>query len=183
MDWNLFWTAVGAIGGSIGAIATFSAVVVALWQTKYNNRKKLKVTVTEKNSVVSMKDNQIFHYVGLSVINIGNRDVVIKSWGFELNGDSRLVIISELSPLGEIISAKLPHRLSIEEGIDLFYEKKHFLKTLEDYINKGELDGDKPVRFYVQDSTNKRHYAETKKSAKALLDETNGSRTRKHYKV
>lgn len=72
MDWNLFWTAVGAIGGSIGAIATFSAVVVALWQTKYNNRKKLKVTVTEKNSVVSMKDNQIFHYVGLSVINIGN---------------------------------------------------------------------------------------------------------------
>ena len=99
MDWNLFWTAVGAIGGSIGAIATFSAVVVALWQTKYNNRKKLKVTVTEKNSVVSMKDNQIFHYVGLSVINIGNRDVVIKSWGFELNGDSRLVIISELSEI------------------------------------------------------------------------------------
>ncbi len=28
--------------GGIGAIATFGAVVVALWQTKYANKKKLK---------------------------------------------------------------------------------------------------------------------------------------------
>ena len=36
MDWNLFWTAFGAIGGTLGAVATTAAVVVALWQTKYS---------------------------------------------------------------------------------------------------------------------------------------------------
>ena len=41
--WTLFWTACGAIGGTLSAIATTSAVIVALRQTKYANRKKLKV--------------------------------------------------------------------------------------------------------------------------------------------
>lgn len=27
MDWNLFWTAFGAIGGTLGALATFVAVI------------------------------------------------------------------------------------------------------------------------------------------------------------
>ena len=34
MEWNLFWTAFGAIGGTIGAFAATAAVIVALWQTK-----------------------------------------------------------------------------------------------------------------------------------------------------
>ena len=41
--WTLFWTAFGAIGGTLSAIATTAAVIVALWQTKYANRKKIKV--------------------------------------------------------------------------------------------------------------------------------------------
>ena len=36
-------TAFGAICGTLSAIATTAAVIVALWQTKYANRKKLKV--------------------------------------------------------------------------------------------------------------------------------------------
>ena len=39
----LFWTAFGAIGGTFGALATAAAVIVALWQTKYANKKKLKI--------------------------------------------------------------------------------------------------------------------------------------------
>ena len=39
----MFWTAFGAIGGTLGAIATTAAVIVALWQTKYANKKRLKV--------------------------------------------------------------------------------------------------------------------------------------------
>lgn len=30
MDWNLFWNAFGAIGGTLGAAATAFAVIVAL---------------------------------------------------------------------------------------------------------------------------------------------------------
>ena len=43
MDWNLFWTAFGAIGGTLGAVATTAAVVVALWQTKYSQKKIIKL--------------------------------------------------------------------------------------------------------------------------------------------
>ncbi len=39
MDTNLFCDAFGAIGGILGAIATFTAVIVALWQTKLNYKK------------------------------------------------------------------------------------------------------------------------------------------------
>lgn len=44
MDWNLFWTAFGAIGGTLGALATFIAVIVALWQTKFSYKKKLQLS-------------------------------------------------------------------------------------------------------------------------------------------
>ena len=47
MDWNLFWTAFGAIGGTLGAVATTAAVVVALWQTKYSQKKIIKLTFSD----------------------------------------------------------------------------------------------------------------------------------------
>ena len=47
LDWTLFWTAVGAIGGTLGAIATTAAVIVALWQTKYSQKKKLKLAFSD----------------------------------------------------------------------------------------------------------------------------------------
>lgn len=47
MDWNLFWTAFGAIGGTLGALATFVAVIVALWQTKLNYKKKVQLSFTD----------------------------------------------------------------------------------------------------------------------------------------
>lgn len=36
MDMNLFRTAFGAIGGTVSALATAVAVIIALWQTKKN---------------------------------------------------------------------------------------------------------------------------------------------------
>lgn len=40
-DWNLFWNAFGAIGTTVGSIATAVAVIVALWQTKFNEKKEI----------------------------------------------------------------------------------------------------------------------------------------------
>ena len=52
MDWNLFWTAFGAIGGTLGALATFVAVIVALWQTKLNYKKKVQLSFTDNITIV-----------------------------------------------------------------------------------------------------------------------------------
>ena len=51
MDWNLIWT-------PIGAIATTIAIIVALWQTKFNYKKKLKLTFTD--NIVIVPENGSF---------------------------------------------------------------------------------------------------------------------------
>lgn len=39
MDWNLFWTAFGAIGGTLGAVATTAAVVLHYGKQNIAKRK------------------------------------------------------------------------------------------------------------------------------------------------
>lgn len=43
-DITLFWTAFAAIGQAVGAVATAAAVIITLWQIKYANRKKIKMS-------------------------------------------------------------------------------------------------------------------------------------------
>lgn len=165
MNWNLFWTAFGAIGGTLGAIATTSAVIVALWQTKYNQKKKLKLSFSDNISIVPQSGSIIKRYVGVTVANIGNREVVIKGWGFELKKPYSMMIVSDISSFDKWIQPKLPYRLSLEESITLYYEKDLFTKVVTDYCDKEELKQYKPIRFYVVDSTDKRHYIKTQKNA------------------
>jgi hypothetical protein len=58
-DWNLLWTAFGAIGGTLGAFATLLAVIVALWQTKYEARKKLKLSKLENIKIAGTSNGHI----------------------------------------------------------------------------------------------------------------------------
>lgn len=171
MDWNLFWTAFGAIGGTLGALATFVAVIVALWQTKLNYKKKVQLSFTDNITIVPENGNSFRHYIGVTITNIGNRDVVIQNWGFELDDGSQMLIVPDTSPLGRILQVKLPHRLQIEEGTTLVYEKTLFYNALSDCIKKGKLKENKKIRFYVSDSTTKKHYVLTNKTATELLSD------------
>ena len=75
MDWNIF----SAIFQAFGAIATFLAVLVALWQTKYANRKRLKLSFTEVSQIIGMKSGTV-ELATLTVSNIGNRAVTVQNW-------------------------------------------------------------------------------------------------------
>jgi len=172
MDWNLFWTAFGAIGGTAGAIATFTAVAVALWQTKYNTKKKLQVSFTDDIAVIPDNGNTVSHYVGVTVTNVGNRDVVIQSWGFICHNKSKILIVPDTSRIGRMLQVQLPHKLQMEEGITLYYDRDLFRKVLDEYIKAGTMKPNKQIKFYVTDSTSKRYYALTKKQAKALLTDS-----------
>jgi len=101
---NLFWNAFGAIGGTVGALATAGAVAVALWQTKFSQNKKLKVSFTDDIAVVPDGGNVVYRYVGVSVVNIGNRDVILSSWGFELSNGQRILIVPDTSRIGKAVS-------------------------------------------------------------------------------
>ena len=59
MDWNLFWTAFGAIGGTLGAVATTAAVEVALWQTKYSQKKIINLAFQIIfNYIIPIRENE-----------------------------------------------------------------------------------------------------------------------------
>ena len=45
MDWQLFWTAFGAVGTTLGSLITAIAVVVAVIQYKQPLKKQVKLTV------------------------------------------------------------------------------------------------------------------------------------------
>lgn len=170
MDWNLFWTAVGAIGGTLGAFATTIAVIVALWQTKFSQKKRLKLSFTDNITIVPENGSFYKQYIGVTVTNIGNRDVVIHNWGFNIDNENSMMIVQDTSAIGRMIQEKLPHRLIIEESITLYYEKKLFINVLKDLLKTNRLSENKQITFYVTDSTGKKHYIKTEKVVSKLIE-------------
>ena len=75
---------------AIAAIATVVAVIVALWQTKYSNKKKLKIKATETvNFYLHMLGTNKKQFsprlFSFTVVNVGNRKIRIIEYGIYLN--------------------------------------------------------------------------------------------------
>ena len=165
MDCNLFWTAFGAIGGTIGALATAAAVIVALWQTKYNFKKKIKIKFTDIAAVVgSSLDRKL---ICVEMINIGNRDVIVNSWGFKINKEREVLLVTSFSddPIIKNLNKNFPHVLKIEESLSLYYPLDLFKKQMADLIRTEEIDSSKRIEFFIKDSTGKEYIVKTPKSA------------------
>ena len=163
VECNLFWEAFGAVGSTIGAIATAAAVIVALWQTKYSHRKKLKLSFSDDIAAISEKDGSIERFIGISVTNIGNREVTITSWGFNLaeRGRAMLFVPGASSLAVRAIQTELPYKLELENAITLYYPKEKFAALISEVSAKNELNLHKRIKFYVGDSTNKKYYVKT----------------------
>ena len=116
MDWELFWTAFGAIGGTLGAIATTAAVIVALWQTKYANKKRLKVEFSDNIVVVPSHGDlsQKHEYVGITVTNIGNRRIKVCNWQVWFPDGHGALIMQDTSPIGKMLAPAWPVLLEPE---------------------------------------------------------------------
>lgn len=130
--WDTFWNAASAI-------ATTAAVIVALWQTKYANRKKLKVkfiekmTIVPQNAIGKIPKNQ---YVGLDIINIENRKVIINQVWIQLPENMRAVIQPDIIPG---LNFTFPLELDVEQStffpwcankfLDYIKSEKKFLKN------------------------------------------------------
>lgn len=170
MDWNLFWTAFGAIGGTLGAVATTAAVVVALWQTKYSQKKIIKLGFSDNFQLYNPNTGESVKFIGISVANTGNRKVIIRTWGVHLKEGSAIVMPPvDANGIEKMVYTKLPQTLDLEESIDLQWQKDKFqlfLKANEDNIEKS-----KPLVFYVNDSTGKQYTVKTKKNASCYFKE------------
>ena len=161
MNWNLFWTAFGAIGTTLAGFATVGAVIVALWQTKYSNHKKIKLSF---HDIATQNDiGNTSRYISVSITNIGNRDVIIDSWSILLPKVKRkIVIFTQLTPQ---MPVKLPRKLELEENLYLYYPYDNFCFQISKNIEFGDLDSNKEVCFEVEDSTGKKYRISTNRKA------------------
>ena len=123
-DWGMFWQAASAI-------ATAVAAIIALWQTRYQNRKKVKITFNE--SVIyafggSLELADKCQYVSLDVVNTGNRKIIISNYGIKLPDGYKWVILQEPTPAG---ITKLPAELDIEQCVSFAWKKDKFIMQLQ----------------------------------------------------
>ena len=164
-DWILFWTAFGAIGGTIGALATAMAVIVALWQTKYANRKKLKIDFSDKVTVVpaigGIENRQEF--MSITATNIGNRNVKVCSWQLRLPNGRNAVVLQDTSPVGKLLSPSWPVTLEPEDSTSQYWRKDLFYAFIKDEVSRGQ-DKNKKIVWIVKDSTDKEYSVKSPKT-------------------
>lgn len=168
MDWNLFWTAFGAIGGTLGAVATTGAVIVALWQTKYSQKKKLDIYFTDNFQLYNQNSGASVKYIGIRVTNIGNRKIIITNWGMKMKeGEALILKPVDANSFERLAYTDLPKTLEIEESIDLQWQIDRFKAFL--VSNEGDIDKHRPLEFFVKDSTGKKYWVKSKKDAEEYL--------------
>lgn len=165
MDWNLFWTAFGAIGGTVGALATSAAVIVALWQTKYSNKKKLKLAFYDDTRLLPSNGDLTLkrEYVSITVTNIGNRNIKVCSWQVKLPGKKRAVVLLDTSPFGKMLAAPWPILLEPEEQATQYWDKAQFYAFVRHDFSRLSMEKQK-MTFLVRDSTGKEYFIKSRKT-------------------
>ena len=162
------WDAVSAIGTLIGATATFAAVVVALFQTKVANIKRLKLAFSDSHIVIDTKSGkqESGPYFYISAANTGNRDITIENWFIEVGkGSSYLVKNNESLPF----LTQLPTKIAPEESIDLAVLRKDILDALRKNKSIGFLDMKRKITIVLRDNTSKTYRIKSRKSISKYL--------------
>lgn len=173
-DWGLFWTAFGAIGGTVGALATTAAVVVALWQTKYANMKKLKIQFSD--DIILVPSNGDFSrkhkYIEITVTNIGNRNIRLTNCCIMLPHSKSAFILQNHSNLAQQLSASWPITIQPEERTQQLWDIQLFYMYVKKHLTDYKYKSDKII-WCVSDSTGKEYKIRTSKSISQYLKEAN----------
>ena len=172
MNWELFWTAFGAIGGTLGAVATTAAVIVALWQTKYANKKRLKVAFSDNIIAVPLQGDlsQKREYVEITVTNIGNRRIKVCDWQVRFPDGRVALIRQDISQTGKMPVPAWPILLEPEDQASQYWEKQLFYAFIKDEAPKYKKKNCR-LLWIVRDSTNKEYKVRSPKTIAEYFDE------------
>lgn len=106
----------------------------------------------------------------LSITNIGNRSVIIQQWGFDYyNNNGHALVGINQSPLTLAMNPKLPCELKIENKIDLYLEKKYFIRNLQEGVEKKKLNPKLRLTLFAADSTGKVYRIKSSKTIAEML--------------
>ncbi len=156
---NVNWIAISAIGSVCGSLATFSAVLVALWQTRLKTERKLLLKFSP--TVYGVGDVGVgdVPYISLAVSNIGNRKVKVVSWGYLLDdGGSTYFSSSNMGYIGN----NLPIELLPDDTANLFFVKDSLILSLSQNCQNEKQNEKSKLKMYITDDTGKRYVYNTK---------------------
>ncbi|MBE6705710.1 MAG: hypothetical protein E7583_10625 [Ruminococcaceae bacterium] len=166
---EIFWTALGAIGTVFGSVATFLAVVVALWQTKYPNKKSVKMSCCDAMTYItnamteSYDKTQKNKYISIEFANTGNRKIIIKYCYIQLPKGEKYVLIPSITPIERV---EYPIEVDIENSVSIPWLKSDFLNYLES--NK-KLKRNRRICFCILDSSGKVYKCKSPKKVNQYL--------------
>ena len=151
---------------AVAAIATFSAVIVALWQTKYANKKKIKIKTTETivmpYHAISKTNKEIYpKFLCISATNIGTRKITIVSHGVYFSNSYRITAtdLDRASNTVLDIEENVSYRMQISELIKTFKAERKDIK----HINR-------KLVVYVEDSAGKIYKKKCNRTIKDYLN-------------
>lgn len=162
--------------GTISAMAMFGAVVVALWQTKYANRKRMKCVFAENIVAVNPVTNESEDFVGLTISNIGNKIFMLSSWGIKTKTGVILFLPDQgmrtnATSVERMMSIKTPYTLETEHSVTFSYKKLLFQDQLQNAFKTCQLNPNRKIKFFVVDSMGKKYYIKSKKKAYNYVNE------------
>lgn len=154
MDWNLFWSAFGAIGTTVGSLTTAIAVLVAVKQYKQPLEKKIKVTHGMSFPIYNSDPGAA--QVHIEVKNLGIREVSISSF-FLSNGKMNFYLNRIQSDIQKL---NLPCVLKPEESISFFIDYEKFKLEIKRLASEKYIKNKEKLKVCVQDSLGQMHFDE-----------------------
>lgn len=164
MDWNLFWSAFGAIGSTLGSLITAGAVIIAVKQYRQPLKKIVKVKFT---SAVSWDEfgNPLDFYC-ISINNMGVRVVQINSLCVQGIKKNLWINNAQFNSNAKII---LPVKIEPEENKDFLFEVDNFRHAIKQAVDDSILRRKQRLVIFVTDSLGDNYFCKTNISIGRLI--------------
>lgn len=170
MDWNLFWSAFGAIGSTLGSFITAIALIVAIKQYKQPLKKRIDVDVYKVCNCINEKE--LVELYCISVKNRGVRPITIQSICVEFD---KMSVIVDNWQYERTENVRLPYQLEPEKFKDFYYEVAEFRSILYQITDGKIPDKSSKFKILVQDSLGEKHTCKKKHKISELFEDNQSS--------
>ena len=164
MDWNLFWTAFGAIGTTLGSLITALAVVIAVKQYKQPLNKIVKVEMCSAVSCDELGNPLEFYCIIIK--NKGIRTVQINS--INIQGKKKVLWLNN-AQFDSNAKINLPIKIEPEESKDFLFEVNNFKKQIKKAVVSKAIGKNQRLVVFVTDSVSDKYYCKTNMRISSLI--------------
>ncbi len=159
MNWEIFWSAFGAIGTTIGSLLTAGAVLIAVKQYKQPLEKIVKVEFKAAISLDTISSKPLNFYC-ITVKNKGIRHVQINS--INIQGNKKILWINNAQYDHSYTKINLPVKIAPEESIDFFFEVGDFKIQLKKAVENKVFKEKQKLVIFITDSLGDNYFCKTK---------------------